>query len=178
MTSALFLDRDGIINEDRNYVFRPEDFNFIDGIFDLCHAAMQSQFAIIVLTNQAGIARGLYTEADFNQLTEWMICRFEEQGIAIRKVYYSPFHPTCGIGKYRKDAFCRKPNPGMILAARDEFGLDLRLSILVGDKLTDIEAGSRAGVRLNVLVTSEKVDSEITAVQRLQDVIPYLVRNL
>jgi len=175
---ALFLDRDGIINEDRNYVFRVEEFCFIDGIFDLCHAAIKKHFEIIVVTNQAGIARGLYSEADFGNLTSWMLSRFEEHDVVIRKVYYCPFHPTYGIGKYRKDAFCRKPKPGMILAARDEFGFDLSRSILVGDKVTDIEAGIRAGMGLNVLVTTKVVDGTISAVQSLRDVIPLLGREL
>jgi D-glycero-D-manno-heptose 1,7-bisphosphate phosphatase len=177
MRKALFLDRDGIINEDRGYVIRPTDFLFIDGIFNLCRAAMESDFEIIVVTNQAGIARGFYTERDFVDLTKWMLGRFEKQGVVIQKVYYSPFHPTSGIGEYRKDSFCRKPNPGMILAARDEFGFNLSRSMLLGDKMSDIEAGQRAGVRLNIMMTTNAPAAAIRTVETLWQAIPLLSRS-
>ena len=169
---ALFLDRDGVINEERNYVFRVEDFFFIDGIFDLCRAAIAKGFDIIIVTNQAGIARGLYEEKDFAALTDWMRRRFEEEGVVIRKVYFCPFHPTHGVGEYRKDAFCRKPNPGMIIAARDEFGYDLARSVLIGDKPTDIEAGRRAGVGLNLLIDAAATGRSPGAFRRLRDMLP------
>lgn len=149
---ALFLDRDGIINVDKNYVHRPEDFEFVDGIFELCRIGQQQGYRPVVITNQAGIGRGYYSEADFHALTEWMMERFAEQGIRIEKVYFCPFHPEHGIGQYRCESDFRKPNPGMILQARAELNLDLAASILVGDKESDIEAGLRAGVGLNILV--------------------------
>lgn len=149
---ALFLDRDGVVNEDRGYVHRREDFVFMDGIFDLCRLALAHGHEIFIITNQAGIARGYYTEDDFHELTRWMLTVFANEGAPIRKVYYCPYHPTAGIGRYRVDAECRKPRPGMILAARDEFGLDLAASTLIGDRETDIEAGTRAGVGRNLLV--------------------------
>jgi D-glycero-D-manno-heptose 1,7-bisphosphate phosphatase len=143
---ALFLDRDGVINEERNYVHRQEDFIFIDGIFSLCRAAMDAGYDIFVITNQAGIARGYYSIADFEVLTEWMIAIFAREGVVIRKVYFCPYHPAGTVAEFRKNARCRKPQPGMILQARDEFGIDLARSVLVGDKESDIEAGRRAGV--------------------------------
>jgi len=174
---ALFLDRDGVVNEERHYVFRIEDFVFVDGIFDLCRAAIGKGFDIVIVTNQAGIARGYYDEKDFETLTDWMCRRFAENGVVIRKVYYSPFHPTEGKGKYRREAFCRKPNPGMIIAARDEFGFDLSKSVLVGDKTSDIEAGKRAGVGRNLLIDADTRDDFPGAVRRLSDVIPFLEDN-
>lgn len=143
---ALFLDRDGVINLDHGYVCRSEDFEFINGIFDLCRTAKRLGYLIVVVTNQAGIGRGYYSEADFAVLTSWMVKQFAAEGILIDAVYYSPFHPEHGIGRYKVEAFCRKPNPGMILQAAEEYGIDLALSVLVGDKISDIEAGRAAGV--------------------------------
>jgi D-glycero-D-manno-heptose 1,7-bisphosphate phosphatase len=150
MSRALFLDRDGVINIEKKYVYRIEDFEFTDGIFELCACAERLGFKLIVITNQAGIARGYYTVADYERLTEWMLDRFAGSGIRIERVYCCPFHPTAGIGEYRRESFDRKPNPGMILRAKDEFALNLSGSVLVGDKDSDIEAGRAAGVRYNV----------------------------
>ncbi len=147
---ALFLDRDGVINEERNYVYRIEDFVFIDGIFGLCRQARDLGFRLVVITNQAGIGRGYYTEADYRTLTRWMERQFADRGVPIDRVYHCPYHPTAGVGDYRRDSFDRKPNPGMILRARDELDLDLPRSVLVGDKDSDIEAGRAAGVGYNL----------------------------
>ncbi|HCX34359.1 MAG TPA: D,D-heptose 1,7-bisphosphate phosphatase, partial [Rhodocyclaceae bacterium] len=147
---ALFLDRDGVINLEKNYVHRIEDFEFVDGIFELCGCARDLGLRLVVVTNQAGIARGYYPVSDYERLTAWMLERFAERGIAIDRVYYCPFHPTAGIGEWRRESFDRKPNPGMILRARDDLGLDLPGSVLVGDKDSDIAAGRSAGVGRNV----------------------------
>ena len=155
MNRALFLDRDGVINVDKNYVCRSEDFDFLPGIFDLCRTAQEMRFIPIVITNQAGIGRGFYTEDDFQRLTAWMLERFLEQGVRIGRVYHCPYHPTAAIGAYRRESFDRKPNPGMILRAEDEFALDLTNSVLVGDKDTDIAAGRAAGVRHNLRLLHE-----------------------
>jgi D-glycero-D-manno-heptose 1,7-bisphosphate phosphatase len=152
---ALFLDRDGVINVDNNYVCRSEDFDFLPGIFDLCRTAQEMRFIPIVITNQAGIGRGFYTEDDFQRLTAWMLERFLEHGVRIGRVYHCPYHPTAGIGTYRRESFDRKPNPGMILRAKDEFALDLTNSVLVGDKDTDIAAGRASGVGHNLRLLHE-----------------------
>jgi len=149
---ALFLDRDGVINVDKAYVHRIEDFEFVDGIFELCQEAQRVDMAIVVVTNQAGIGRGYYTEQQFAALTEWMCTQFAAQGVTIDAVYFCPYHPEHGLGIYRQDSFDRKPNPGMILRARDDLGLNLQNSILVGDNLTDIQAARAAGVGYAVLV--------------------------
>jgi len=141
MTKALFLDRDGVINEEINYLHRVDDFTFIEEIFDICHFYKEHGFIIIVITNQAGIAKGYYTEEDFELLTDWMIQEFLKRGITIDKVYHCPHHPD-----FTGKCDCRKPNPGMILAAREEFDIDLSHSILIGDKLSDIEAGINSGI--------------------------------
>ena len=156
MPKALFLDRDGVINEEQNYVFRIEDFHFIDGIFELCLRAQELGYLLIIVTNQAGIARGYYTEADFAALTRWMLDQFTMRGIAIAKIYHCPYHPTAGIGEYRRESFDRKPNPGMLLQAQGDFDLDMAASVLVGDKKSDIEAGRAAGLGCTIFLGKNK----------------------
>ncbi len=151
MRPALFLDRDGVINVDHAYVHRQEDFEFIDGIFELVRRARAASYRVFVVTNQAGIARGYYTEDDFHRLTAWMQGRFAAEGAAIDRVYFCPFHAEHGVGRYKLDSPLRKPRPGMILQATQEFGVDLARSLLVGDMVTDIQAGEAAGVGRNLL---------------------------
>lgn len=143
---ALFLDRDGIINIDHAYVHRPEDFHFVHGIFELVAAANHLGYLTVVVTNQAGIGRGYYTETDFHALTDWMRAQFVQRGAIINAVYFCPDHPEHGVGKYRKESNFRKPAPGMLLQAADELSIDLDRSIMVGDKTTDMQAGKAAGV--------------------------------
>jgi D-glycero-D-manno-heptose 1,7-bisphosphate phosphatase len=149
-SKALFLDRDGVINVDKKYVWRIEDFEFLPGIFELCRTAQDIGLIPIVVTNQAGIGRGYYTEQDFRTLTEWMLGQFQARGITIGRVYHCPYHPTEGIGEYRRESPDRKPNPGMMLKANRDFALDLAGSVLVGDKDSDIAAGRTAGVGYNI----------------------------
>jgi D-glycero-D-manno-heptose 1,7-bisphosphate phosphatase len=173
MRKALFLDRDGVINVEKNYVYRIEDFEFVPGIFELCDAAKSLGFLLVVITNQAGIARGYYTENDYCHLTDWMLKQFMMQGIEIDRVYHCPYHPTAGIGEYRQESYDRKPNPGMILKARDELGLDLSLSILLGDKDSDIEAGIAAGISCNIKLnhadSSDHADLEFSSLKEVRD---------
>jgi D-glycero-D-manno-heptose 1,7-bisphosphate phosphatase len=152
VNKALFLDRDGVINVERGYVHRREDFQFLDGIFDLCRAAQRMGYLVVVATNQAGIARGYYTETEFLELTAWMAGRFAEHSIRIAGVYYCPYHPEHGIGPYRRDTEERKPRPGMILRAQADLELDLSASVLIGDKASDIAAAEAAGVGIKVLL--------------------------
>lgn len=138
---ALFLDRDGVINKEKNYVHKIDDFEFIEGIFDLCKFYQKNGFIIIVITNQSGIARGYYDEKDFAVLTDWMIEQFKNQGIDIAKVYHCPHHPD-----FTGACSCRKPDIGLILEAKEEFDLNLHDSVLVGDKISDIDAAKKAGI--------------------------------
>jgi D-glycero-D-manno-heptose 1,7-bisphosphate phosphatase len=172
VTKAVFLDRDGIINVERDYVHKAADFTFVDGIFDLCRAARAHGFLLVVITNQSGIARGLYTEEDFADVTLWMIEKFASEGIAIAKVYHCPYHPEATIERYRCDHADRKPSPGMLLRARDELQLDLSASILIGDRLTDIEAGRRAGIPRLCLIPHASAAPAIAANdETLRDVL-------
>ena len=145
MNKAVFLDRDGVVNVEKNYVYKIEDFEFMPGIFDVCKKYQQEGYLLFIITNQAGIARGYYTEEQFRILTDFMIKQFEKQGILIKKVYFCPHHPD-----FTGECECRKPNPGMILQAAKEFDIDLSESILIGDKESDIEAGERAGIKMNI----------------------------
>ena len=143
---ALFLDRDGVINVDHAYVHRREDFDFMDGIFDLCRAARGLGFHVFVVTNQAGIGRGYYTERDFHVLSDWMRDEFAREGAPIDAVYFSPYHPEHGIGDYRRDSDCRKPGPGMVLDLVRAWGLDPARCLMVGDQDSDVAAARAAGV--------------------------------
>ncbi len=143
---ALFLDRDGVINHDSGYTSNSKDFRFIDGIFELCRAARQSGYLLIVVTNQAGIGRGYYSEQDFFALSEWMRQRFVEEGASIADIFHCPYHPEHGIGPYKKDSFNRKPHPGMLLQAAEKHGIDMAHSIMIGDKDSDMQAAKNAGV--------------------------------
>lgn len=178
---ALLLDRDGVINVDKGYVSKPEDFELVDGVADLCRHAVDLGYLIIVVTNQAGIGRGIYSEAHFLAFTEWMSDGFRQRGIPIAKVYYCPFHPEFGVGKYKRESTCRKPAPGMILRAAKDFHLDLQRSVLVGDKETDVQAGLAAGVGCNVLYCPESGSRNLSTstlashtVTRLADIVPIL----
>ena len=180
---AVFLDRDGVINREGGYVHDVDEFDFIDGVFDACRVMSRAGYRLIVITNQAGIARGYYTEADFLQLTGWMLDTFRQQGIEIDGVYYCPHHPVHGVGDYHRDCDCRKPAPGMIMRAAKEHALDLQRSILVGDKGTDVEAGRAAGVGCCVLVqtghpvSNKDLDKADAFFEGLPDVSHALVNN-
>ncbi len=144
---ALFLDRDGTINIEKNYVFRIEDFEFIPGIIEIIRSYKNEGFLIFIITNQAGIAKEFYTEKDYNILTNWMLKKFDEFGTKITKVYHCPHHPD-----YTGECNCRKPKPGMILKAIREFNIDPVNSVLIGDKKSDILAGKNAGIGKNLYI--------------------------
>ncbi|MDB5374957.1 MAG: family hydrolase [Belnapia sp.] len=161
MRPALFLDRDGVINLDHGYVHRAEQVDFVPGIFDLGRAAVARGMPLVVVTNQAGIGRGLYTEADFHRLMDWMRGIFAAAGAPILAVEFCPDHPQHGLGGYRRENPRRKPGPGMILDAAAAHGLDLAGSVLVGDRATDAEAARRAGIGAPVLVTEDPAEAAL-----------------
>ncbi len=162
MQKALFLDRDGVINVEKDYLYKINDFEFIDGIIDLCKYYQNLGFIIVVVTNQSGIARAYYTENDFHILTSWMIEEFSKNNIKIQKVYFCPHHPDIN-GK----CSCRKPEPGMLLQAAKEFDIDLENSILIGDKQRDIDAAYNAGLKTAYLFNEKKDIKQSTATKIL-----------
>ncbi|MEJ6475711.1 D-glycero-beta-D-manno-heptose 1,7-bisphosphate 7-phosphatase [Pseudoalteromonas piscicida] len=160
MHKAIFLDRDGVVNKDHAYVHKVADFEFIDGVFDACKRFVQAGYKIVVVTNQSGIGRGYYNEAQFHQLSDWMCAQFMAQGIEVTGVYFCPHHPEKAEAPYNIDCDCRKPEPGMLLQAIAEHNLDPAQSIMVGDKISDIQAARAAGLATAVLVESGQSFSE------------------
>jgi len=150
---ALFLDRDGVVNVEIGYLHRIEDVEFVPGIFSLCRTAMRLGYRLVVVTNQAGIARGYYSEADFAALTEWMRGELLAEGVELDAVYYCPYHPEHGIGEYRREHEDRKPGIGMLQRAVREFGVSLADSVMVGDRCSDIAAANSAGLRQAFLIS-------------------------
>ena len=163
MNRALFLDRDGVINHDTAYLYRPADVVWVDGIFSLCRTARELGWKIVVVTNQSGIGRGLYGEADFRALMAWMGAEFLQHGAMIDAVYFCPYHPRDGVGEYRREHPDRKPGPGMLLRAAGDLDLDLADSVLIGDRCTDVAAAHGAGLRKAFLLrgTETSVCAEV-----------------
>jgi D-glycero-D-manno-heptose 1,7-bisphosphate phosphatase len=144
---ALFLDRDGVVNEEVGYLHLPEKVRWVAGIVPLCQAAQSLGYKLIIVTNQAGIARGFYSEQQFHELMIWMRAELAQHGIRFDAVYHCPFHPEHGIGDYKREHEDRKPSPGMLLRAARDLNLDLAQSILVGDRCSDLAAANAAGLR-------------------------------
>lgn len=139
MNKVLFLDRDGIINEDHGHVHKIENFDFCNSIFDLCREYQNQNYLIIIITNQAGIAKGYYTENDLEILHNYMLEEFKKQNINISKIYYCPHHPD-------DNCLCRKPNSLMFENAIKEFDVDVTKSVMIGDKMSDLEAANKVGI--------------------------------
>ena len=151
---AVFLDRDGVINIDHGYVSRPEQFEFIDGVFEACLYLQQQGYLLIVVTNQSGIGRGYYTEQQFLQLTHWMTEQFKAKGVHLTEVFFCPHHPENALPPYQIHCNCRKPAPGMLLEAIQKHHIDPQQSVMLGDKKADMQAAAAAGVARKVLVLS------------------------
>jgi len=176
---ALFLDRDGTINIDYGYVYKREDFNFIDGIFELVAESTRLDYLNIIVTNQSGIGRGYFSELDFYDLMAWVSDQFMHRGGKIHGIYFCPYHPEYGIGAYKRDSIMRKPAPGMMLKAAEENNIDLYRSVLVGDSIRDVEAGKSAAIGYNLLFKQQNFEEKflshnIKIINSLCDVISIL----
>lgn len=143
---AAFLDRDGTLNEDAGYVHRPEEFRWLPGAQETIKLLNNAGYLVFVVTNQAGVGRGYYTEADVERLHAWMNGQLRSQGAHVDAFYFCPHHPESGIGDYRQTCTCRKPEPGLFSKAASDWGIDLARSVGLGDKESDAEASRRAGV--------------------------------
>lgn len=159
MNRALFLDRDGVVNVDKGFVFRPEDLEFMPGVIDLIKHANESCFVFLV-TNQSGIARGYFSEEDFWAFSGEMLNRLEVFGAKIDDIFFAPSHPQAVIKRYKQHSVLRKPFPGMLFEAALKHNIDLNRSVLVGDRKSDIEAAYRARLKSAYLLTSEPTSLE------------------
>jgi D,D-heptose 1,7-bisphosphate phosphatase len=143
---ALFLDRDGVVNLEVGYAHRPDQIKWVPGIFQAVKVANDAGFYVFVVTNQAGVARGLYSERAVIDLHQWMNTRFREYGAHIDEFAYCPHHPTAGSTKYTRVCECRKPAPGMLTDLAQRWSIDLTRSLFVGDRDTDLQAAHGVGI--------------------------------
>ncbi len=135
---AVFLDRDGTINVEKNYLYKIEDFEFIDGVLEALKKLSDAGFLLIIITNQSGIARGYYTEKDYEILNSWLLETFAKNGIKISASYFCPHLPDASVERYRTLCNCRKPNTGLFEQAVKDFNIDLKKSFAIGDKIRDL----------------------------------------
>lgn len=177
---AVFIDRDGTINQEKEYVSRIEDFEFIPGSLEALKLLTQHQIKLYIVTNQAGIAKGYFTMEQFQHLTKHMITLFENEGIKIEKVLYCPHHPEGVIPEYSKDCLCRKPNTELIEGVIKENNFKTDEIALIGDKNSDIEAGRRLAIRTYLVETGyggeEKNRTNATFVKKdLKDAVVHIL---
>ena len=167
MTSAVFLDRDGVINVDRGYVSTWEQFEFLAGVPEALRELQDAGYLLIVVSNQSGIGRGYYSESDLHTLNQAIAEHLDSTlGVTLSGFYHCPHHPTEAEGEFRQQCDCRKPAPGMIQQAVLDHGIDVKTSLLVGDKDSDIEAGRAAGVaRLFKVVDSAQSGASAPDIQ-------------
>ena len=144
---TIFLDRDGVINKEVEYLHSIEDCIFINGIFESCKYLQQLGYQIIIITNQSGIHRGYYSDKEFHILTDWMLRQFTQKGIHLLDVFYCPHGP-------KSNCKCRKPRPGLFLEAKNKYNIDMDLSWMIGDKETDVIAANQAGIQNTILLKS------------------------
>jgi D-glycero-D-manno-heptose 1,7-bisphosphate phosphatase len=161
MKRAVFIDRDGTINEEKEYLYRTDDFVFIPGAVQAIRMLNEAGFLVVVVTNQSGVARGYYSEEDVHQLHRYVSAQLEQCGARVDAWYYCPHHPA-GRGSYALPCRCRKPLPGMLLEAAGRFAIDLESSIMIGDKLIDIQAGAVAGCRSILVRTGYGYEEELS----------------
>jgi len=165
MNRALLLDRDGVVNVDHGYVGRREQFDFMPDLFPFLRTAQDLGYRLAILTNQAGVARGFYTAADFDDLTQWMVGELARQGVAVDLVLGCFEHPEGSVAPYVRDSFWRKPNPGMVLEATQRLRADPARSIFVGDQMRDMEAAAAGGIGHRWLLGKESAAADIVAVR-------------
>jgi len=165
---AVFLDRDGIINVDTGYVHEIEGFTFQEGVFSVLKHLQSLGYLLIVVTNQSGIARGYYTQEDYQALTMHMVETLAQNGIGLSGVYHCPHAPDDGCA-------CRKPKAGMLKTAQKEFNIVMRESWMIGDKDSDMLAGKNAGIKNRILVADEKSKHAHYHVKEVLDIAKIIV---
>ena len=146
LKKAIFLDRDDVIVEDTGYISSPEELVLFPDVIPVLKK-LQHAFRLIVVTNQSGVARGYFTEEDLFVINERVIQMLADHGVGLDAIYYCPHHPKVGKDEYRIECECRKPKPGLLTLAAEEFGIELEKSFLIGDKDIDIQAGRAIGIK-------------------------------
>lgn len=158
MNKAIFLDRDGTLNVEKNYLYKIEDFEFLPGVVEALKKLQDAGYLLIIITNQSGIGRGYYSEKDFKKLNDWMLSTLKEQGVTINTVYYCPHLPDAKVKKYRMDCECRKPKLEMYNKAIKEYELDLSKCYAIGDKIRDCSICESSSCRGFLIGGNEKND--------------------
>lgn len=153
MDKVVFLDRDGTLNEEVHYLHRTEDLKLLEGVPEALCALQKAGYHLVVVTNQAGVGRGYYKEADVEHLHQFMNEQLSQKGASVEHFFYCPHHPVHGIGAYRQVCHCRKPETGMFEMAEQYYEIDKAHSWMIGDKLIDVEAGKRFGVHTALVGT-------------------------
>jgi D-glycero-D-manno-heptose 1,7-bisphosphate phosphatase len=179
---AVFLDRDGTINVDKEHVYRIEDFEFVPGAIEGLQLLYRAKIDIIVVTNQAGIARGMFSEMDLAAVNQHMIAELLRHGVKLGGIYCCPHHPQATVPLYRKVCSCRKPNPGLLVTAMRQRGIAPSEAVMVGDKNSDVEAGRALGLTTYLVETgygaSEKHETKATyVVPDLLSAVNHIVSN-
>ncbi len=154
MRKAVFFDRDGVINIDHGYVGSIANFEFIKGVKQSLSIIKKASFLTVLVTNQSGIARGFYTEADFKKLSFFMQSELDLYDARFDLILYCPHHPKAPLPEYRCDCYCRKPKPGMLLKASSLLDIDLSQSIMIGDHASDLIAAQSAGINTSILLAN------------------------
>ena len=160
MKKCVFLDRDGNINVEKDYLHKIEEFEFIDGAREAIKIFNDLDYLVVVVTNQSGVARGYYDEKSVKTLHDYLQKEVEKIGGHVDGFYYCPHHPENGIGKYKLNCNCRKPEPGMFIKAQKDLDIDFSSSIMVGDKISDIKAGTNLGMRSILVKTGHGLEEE------------------
>jgi len=150
---AIFLDRDGVINESVEFLYKEKDLKFIESAIDGLQQLSNTDYLLIMVTNQPAIGRGVCTEEEYKKFEKYYLERLREKGIRINDVFYCPHHPTAGIGEYKKDCECRKPKAGLLMKANEKYNIDIKKSFIIGDSRSDIKAGAAAGCKTILVQT-------------------------
>lgn len=179
---AVFIDRDGTINVEKNYVYKIEDFELIPGSLEALRLLTRNGIKIYIITNQAGIAKGYYTEEQFYDFTEYMLTNFDKEEIKIEKVLFCPHHPAGVVPKYTATCSCRKPNTKLIEDVIKQENFRLRELALIGDKNSDIDAGYKLGIETYLVLTGygneHKAHTKATYVrQNLLSAVRHILQN-
>lgn len=152
---AIFFDRDGTLIVDYGYTYKISDLNFIHGTIKTLQKLSKMGYIFIIVTNQSGIARGMFTESEFIKLTKFINFYLYKYDIIIHATYYCPHHINGKINAFKKKCFCRKPNPGMFISAQNDLDIDLKKSYMIGDKLEDMQAANAAGIGTKILLNTQ-----------------------